>query len=276
MALKLPLRIAAIRGVLHEVRSAGDDARPIAVGGARELAAVLRKELARGGEATAVRGGEPDGAALYVHVVAGELTDDDRAALKRANRARVPIVAVVAGSARRIPYVLATDVVPVPPGSGFPVDAIAHALARRADDAAISLAARLPLLRGPVCAELVRKSARKNGVLGAAVFVPGLDLPVMTLNEIRLVLRIAAAHGEQIDQQRLPELLGVLGAGFGIRAVARQLLDFVPVAGWAVKGGVAYAGTRALGEAAIRYFGARHPARHAMPPPPAAASRAAS
>jgi uncharacterized protein (DUF697 family) len=31
----------------------------------------------------------------------------------------------------------------------------------------------------------------------------------------------------------------------------------VPVAGWAVKGGVAYAGTKAVGEAAVRYFEAR-------------------
>jgi uncharacterized protein (DUF697 family) len=37
-----------------------------------------------------------------------------------------------------------------------------------------------------------------------------------------------------------------------MRALARELLDLVPVAGWAVKGAVAYAGTRALGEAAIR------------------------
>jgi uncharacterized protein (DUF697 family) len=28
----------------------------------------------------------------------------------------------------------------------------------------------------------------------------------------------------------------------------------VPVAGWLVKGGVAYTGTRAIGEAAMRYF----------------------
>ena len=32
-----------------------------------------------------------------------------------------------------------------------------------------------------------------------------------------------------------------------------------PLAGWAVKGAVAYAGTRALGEAAVRYFDRRTP-----------------
>ena len=48
-----------------------------------------------------------------------------------------------------------------------------------------------------------------------------------------------------------------MGAGFGFRAVARELLDFVPVAGWALKASIAYAGTKAIGEAAVRYFEAR-------------------
>ena len=77
---------------------------------------------------------------------------------------------------------------------------------------------------------------------------------MLTLNQIRLVLRIGAAHGVEIDQQRLPEVLATVAAGFGFRAVARQLLGAIPFAGWAVKGGIAYAGTRALGEAAMRYF----------------------
>ena len=33
--------------------------------------------------------------------------------------------------------------------------------------------------------------------------------------------------------------------------------DPTPGVGWAVKGSIAYAGTRALGEAAVRYFSAR-------------------
>jgi uncharacterized protein (DUF697 family) len=84
---------------------------------------------------------------------------------------------------------------------------------------------------------------------------------VLTLNELRLVLRIADAHGYEIDAGRLPEVLATLGAGFGFRAVAREALAVVPIAGWAVKGAVAYGGTRALGEAAVRYFAARTPVR---------------
>jgi len=78
-------------------------------------------------------------------------------------------------------------------------------------------------------------------------------LPLLALNELRLLLRLEQAYGLEIDpRERLPEIVATLGVGFGMRALARELLDLVPVAGWAVKGAVAYAGTRALGEAAIR------------------------
>jgi uncharacterized protein (DUF697 family) len=87
-----------------------------------------------------------------------------------------------------------------------------------------------------------------------AIFVPGADFPVLTLNQIRLVLRLAAAHGVDVDQQRAPEILATVAAGLGFRTVARQILGVVPVGGWLVKGAVAYGGTRALGEGAVRYF----------------------
>jgi len=167
----------------------------------------------------------------------------------------VPIIAVTDDA--DLPYVLATDIVRVPPGQGFPVDEIAAAVARKLGEDGTALAARLPTLRRAVCDELIRSFARKNALISAAVFIPGVDMPVLTLNQIRLVLRIALAYGQEIDKERALELLGVIGVGFGLRTVARELLDLVPVAGWAVKGAVAYAGTKALGEAAVRYFEAR-------------------
>jgi uncharacterized protein (DUF697 family) len=112
-----------------------------------------------------------------------------------------------------------------------------------------------------VCQELIRSFSRKNALISALVFIPGVDMPVLTLNQIRLVLRIAIAYGQEMDAQRSVEIAGVVGAGFGLRALARQLLDLVPVAGWAVKGGIAYTGTRAIGEAAMRYFEERTAAR---------------
>jgi uncharacterized protein (DUF697 family) len=164
-----------------------------------------------------------------------------------------------------VPYVLATDIVPVKPGAGFDVPAIAKALARRLGEGGTTLAARLPAIRKQVCRELIRSFSRTNGLVGAAVFVPGVDMPVLTMNQARLVLRIALAHGEQVDASRLPELLAVVAGGAGLRTVAREVLGAIPVAGWAVKGAIAYTGTRAIGEAALQYFEAGAPLGRLVP-----------
>jgi uncharacterized protein (DUF697 family) len=260
----------AVWSVVKELRLATSDDRALALAGAPELVAALKRELARGGDASALVGSEAlDRAAALVLVLVGPPTSTEEEVVKSARRARVPALCLAAGPALDgpIPYVLATDVVRAAPGAGFPVAELARALAHRLGEAATPLAARLPVLREAVCGHLVESFARRNGIIGAAVFVPGADLPVLTLNQTRLVLRIAAAHGVEIDRERLPEVLAVLGAGFGFRAVAREALDVVPVAGWLLKGAFAYAGTRALGEAATRYFAT---------PPPAGASRDAS
>jgi uncharacterized protein (DUF697 family) len=195
---------------------------------------------------------------VLVRVLGGVPTEEDEQELREAKRAAVPVVAVQTGTdAHDIPYVLPTDVVRCKPGSGFPVDEIAVAVAARLGEAGTGLAARVPVLREAVCAALIERFSRQNGIIGVAVFLPGADFAVLTLNQIRLVLRLAAAHGLEIDQSRLPEVLATFGAGFGFRALARQVLGAVPVAGWVVKGGIAYAGTRALGEAAHRYFAAQ-------------------
>lgn len=251
------LHPAAVFELVQELRSAAADGGPLAVGGAPVLAAALARELRRGGDSGAVREHGAEDAAALVYVLAAPPDASDRRALKAARRRHVPIVCVLADpglDARGVPYVLATDVVRVPAGAGFPVDEIAAVLAHRLGERGTGLAARLPCLRGPVCDELVEKFSREAGLLGALVFVPGADLPVLALKQLRLVLRIAAAHGVDVDADRLPEILAVIGSGIVFRAVARQFLGAVPVAGWLVKGAVAYAGTRALGEAAVRYF----------------------
>lgn len=243
-------------GLLRELRAAAVDPGPLVVAGASALAEVLRRELTRAGGASVVRDGPVEGAAALVYVLAAAPGEEDERVLALAHRRRVPIVCVLAGPELpdRVPHVLATDIVRVPAGSGFPVDEIVRAVARRLGEEATSLAARLPALRRPFAEELTERFARRAGLIGVAVFVPGADFPVLTLYQLRLVLRIGAAHGVELDQERLPEVLTVIGSGLAFRAVARQALGVVPVAGWMVKGAIAYAGTRALGEAAIRYF----------------------
>jgi len=240
----------ALFSLVREVRRGSGDQRPLAVAGARELLPIIARQLREGGDPSAVVEGRVENAAVLVWV-----GPPDEEALRAADRAGVPIIAVT--EADEVPYVLATDIVRVPPGEGFPIDDIAHAVARKLGEDGTALAARLPVVRRAVCDELIRSFSKKNAIIAAAVFIPGVDMPVLTLNQARLVLRIALAYGQEIDKERAVELLGVVGLGFGLRTVARELLDLVPVAGWALKGAVAYAGTKAIGEAAVRYFEAR-------------------
>ena len=239
-----PMSMVAL---LREVRKAERDSKPLAVAGARELVPVLARELRVGGDPLAVLEQETTDAAALIWV-----GDADEERLRAASRQRIPIIAV--SDAATLPYVLADDIVRVPPGQGFPIERIAEVLARRLDDEGLSLAARLPVLRNAVTARLITAASRRNGLIGVAVFIPGVDMPILTLNQIRMVLWIALANDQAIDRRRSLELLAVVGAGFGFRAAARELLDFTPFAGWAVKAAVAYTGTRAIGEAAIRYF----------------------
>ena len=252
------LHPGAVLGLVRELRATATATKPLRVAGI--LAEQLAGELGAGAEVGWVRvGGDPSDASVLVLVLGGAATADDEALLRAANRARVPVVAVQTGRDATIdvPYVLATNIGPCPPGAGFPVPEIARAIASRLGELGTGLAAKVPVLREPVCRELISSFSRKNGLIGAAVFIPAADLPVLTLNQLRLVLRIAAAHGQEIDNERLPEVLATVGGGLAFRAVARQALGAVPLAGWAVKGAVAYAGTRALGEAALRWAAER-------------------
>ncbi|HET8529030.1 MAG TPA: DUF697 domain-containing protein [Gaiellaceae bacterium] len=244
------------------------DGRPLVVGGARALAPLLRRELGVEG------GDDPRGASVYVHVWAGDGSDE--AQLKRARRARVPIVALAPEEVESLPWVLATAVVRSRPGESFPVGGLARAIARRLGEDAAPLAAQVPALRRAVAEQVVERTARRNGLVAAAVFVPGVDMPILLRNELRMLTRLEQIYGRQLAPgSRLPELVGTFAVGFGLRTAARELLDLVPggaegdsgvpagrrrlgrrrsrhAAGWAVKGGVAYAGTRALGQAALR------------------------
>jgi uncharacterized protein (DUF697 family) len=250
MKSKSKLGPLSVISVVRELRRRSGDPRPLSVAGARELVPILARELRADGEPAAVVEDVLENVSVLVWVGA---PDEDQ--LRKADRAGVPIVAVT--EADVVPYVLATSIVRVPPGQGFPVGEIARAIADRLGEDGTALAARLPVIRAAVCSHLIAMFAKRNAIVAGAVFVPGVDMPLLTLNQVRLVLRIAVAYGETIDNQRALELLGVVGAGFGFRAVARELLDLVPVAGWAVKASIAYGGTKAVGEAAVRYFEAR-------------------
>lgn len=118
----------------------------------------------------------------------------------------------------------------------------------------LSLALAFPFVRRPLSLESVNMTAVQNAVFGAVVFIPGADMPIMTMNQAKMLLQIAAAWGQPMNAERVKELAAVVAGGFAFRTVAREAAGVVPVLGWAVKGVVAYSATLAMGRAAIDYF----------------------
>ena len=263
---RLPIHPGAIYGIVKELRAAAEDFRPLVIAGAPGPGRELREALTVGGDAQAVRDlmgndlspYDVEGAGLLLYVIEGEqVAPKDKEALRLADRKGVEAICVLVGAGGDpvdIPFVLATNVVQAPFGAPLPIDRIAELVAERADERAYMWAARLPSLRQAVVEQTINKFARQNGILGVAIFIPGADMPALTLNQIRMVFRIAAAYGEEIDRDRALEILAVIGAGLGFRVVAREALGFIPGVGWAIKGAIAYAGTSALGKAAAAYF----------------------
>lgn len=118
----------------------------------------------------------------------------------------------------------------------------------------LALAHNFAFMRRAVAMDAVRTTAWQNGLLGAVTPIPGADMPIMTANQVKMLLQIAAAYGQPLGIDRIKELAGVVAGGYLLRTVARQALVAFPVLGWAIKGGIGYTGTIAMGRTAIRYF----------------------
>jgi uncharacterized protein (DUF697 family) len=246
----MALHPGTILGLAKELRLARSDERSLVVTGT--LADQLARELGRDASPGAVRtGGTLETAAALVYVLSGE---PDVELLRTADRGDVPIVCVRLEGSGDVPYVLATDVIEVERGAGFPLDAIAEVLAARLGEKGVNVARRVPVLREAVARHLVSSFSLRGAWTAGAWFLPGGEGVPLTIRQVRLVVRIAHLYGHEVDAKLAPEVAAVVASGNGFRAVARRLLLRAPLPGFAIRGGIAYAGTRAIGEAAVARF----------------------
>jgi uncharacterized protein (DUF697 family) len=121
-------------------------------------------------------------------------------------------------------------------------------------DHVVALGRRYPVVRAAAARRVVYRTAAQNAVIGAMFFLPGADMPAMTLNQAKMVLSLAGIYGVEIGRERAVELVGVMGLGLGLRALARSFLRSTPGLGWVIKASTGFTGTLALGFAAMRYF----------------------
>ena len=170
-------------------------------------------------------------------------------------------VAVVAASADFVAQRAKEAGNPIPDGDvldGSDKEGLAEALGRWliavGRKKKLAVAQAFACARRPLAEESIKATALQNAGVGAVDIIPGADMPVMTLNQVKMLLQIAAAYGEPMDMGRVKELAAVVGGGFVARTLAREILGRVPVAGILIRGGIGYTMTIAMGYAALNYF----------------------
>ena len=193
-----------------------------------------------------------------VVVLVGSGSNDVVPTLRELNRKSVPTVALALradrGETARLLEHPDEDVLTGAEAVELVLGPLAEWMMARLPVKRVAVAHNFAFTRRAVAREAVKSTAWQNAAIGAITILPGTDMPIMTANQAKMLLQIAAAYGEPLGYDRVKELAAVVGGGMLFRAIARQLLDFIPGFGWAVKGVIGYTGTMAMGEAAIRYF----------------------
>ncbi len=68
-----------------------------------------------------------------------------------------------------------------------------EACAEVAGDNVVALGRRYPALRRQAARRVIYRTAAQNALIGATFFIPGTDMPAMTLNQAKMVLSLAGS-----------------------------------------------------------------------------------
>lgn len=118
----------------------------------------------------------------------------------------------------------------------------------------LAFALAFPFVRRPLALDSVSSTSFQNAAVGFVPIIPGADMPIMTLNQAKMVLQISTAYGKPLDADRIKEIAAVVAGGFLFRNIARSLTKIIPGAGWVISGVIAFVSTEAMGRAVIEYF----------------------
>jgi hypothetical protein len=129
----------------------------------------------------------------------------------------------------------------------------------------LPLARTFPLFRAAVSQKIVNRVARENAFFSIVTALPNVipslielpwtigefatDTAFLSMNQIRMALVMAAAHGRPVGYlEQKGEIAAIAAGAFGWRALARELVGKIPLGGGLIpKAAVAFAGTYVVG-----------------------------
>ncbi|MCA1011781.1 GTPase family protein [Halobacillus halophilus] len=111
-------------------------------------------------------------------------------------------------------------------------------------------------LRG-ISSSLIKRFTGISGGIGSST-IPLSDIALLTPLQLLLISIIGALSGRDVSKDTAFEYLSAaginIGAAFGIREGARQLVKLLPVGGAAISGSIAAGATYSIGKSAEAYF----------------------
>jgi uncharacterized protein (DUF697 family) len=263
--VKLPLNLTKTLKALKEASATADEPASIVLAGDKALIERAREEFSAGGTFPAVAttdafngpGGFAAGSGeLLVVLAAADQEAQAEALLERVTTKKSIILAVDQGEGTRPKATYTTGGV-VRLAFSDSVAGWNRLFALCADAAGSSgtaLGRRYPVVRHAAARRLIARTAMQNAFIALVFFIPGSDMPPITMNQAKMVLNIAGMYGERVDTERAIELAGMVALGFGFRGLGRLLARKVPGLAVVMRMVTAYAATVAVGLGAIAYF----------------------
>lgn len=163
-------------------------------------------------------------------------------------------------NAQRFPQSPRVTGLHVPGAGGSESEKLARAVAAELPDEAKLEMVRLAGLKDlqlELANSVVKSVSAICGAVGTQP-IPLADFPILTALQGSMVVGIMHISGREMSTRAAGEWIGALGANLGaglvLREGARAVLKFIPIWGDLVSGGIAAAGTYAIGRAATAYF----------------------
>lgn len=101
-----------------------------------------------------------------------------------------------------------------------------------------------------------------GGAAWAIIPVPMSTTAGLVAAETQMIYWTGRIYGERLDAGELAVVAGGLGlAGVGLKAIAVEACNAIPVAGWVVKSSIAATTIEGIGALIIRHFEQKYPAR---------------
>lgn len=122
------------------------------------------------------------------------------------------------------------------------------------EDKSVSFATKFPFLRSHIANNIISECAIENAAIGAIPILPSADMPLMTLNQVRMLLQLAAIYGYEVNEDRVLDILVIVASAFGLKYVSNSVKNYSPIPGFIVDCGVGLTGTALLGGIAKEYF----------------------